>query len=82
MIKIKSIAPAKLNLFLDVTGKRENGYHEIDSVMQSVSLADELTVEIANGSGIDVVCSSSFAPSGEKNIVWRAADKYLSENKI
>ena len=75
-------APAKLNLFLDVTGRRDNGYHEIDSIMQSVSLIDELNIEIDSGSGIEVACSSPFAPSGEKNIVWRAAEKYLTENKI
>lgn len=82
MTKIRELAPAKLNLFLDVTSKRENGYHEIDSVMQSVSLCDEIIMEIDNGDGIEVSCSSPFAPSGSDNIVWRAADRYLNANKI
>ena len=82
MKKIVEFAPAKLNLFLDVTGRRENGYHEIDSIMQTVSLCDEINIFIDSGEGIEVVCNSPFAPSGKENIIWRAADKYLSENKI
>lgn len=82
MKTIKACAPAKLNLFLDISGKRENGYHEIDSVMQSVSLSDELNIQIDNGSGVEVLCSSCFAPNGRENIVWRAADRYLTENGI
>ena len=82
MKKIVEFAPAKLNLFLDVTGRRENGYHEIDSIMQTVSLCDEIRMEIDGGCGIDVICESPFAPDGKDNIMWRAADKYLSENKI
>lgn len=82
MNKIIEFAPAKLNLFLDVTGRRENGYHEIDSVMQTVSLCDKIEMEIDRGDGIEVFCDSPFAPGGKENIIWRAADKYLSENKI
>ena len=82
MKKITESAPAKLNLFLDVTSKRENGYHEVDSVMQTVSLCDEINIEIDDGIGIEVICDSPYAPAGKDNIIWRAADKYLSENKI
>jgi len=82
MIKLTGRAPAKLNLFLDVTSKLDNGYHEIDSVMQSVSLCDEIDLEINNGSGVEVSCDSPFAPSGNDNIVWRAADRYMAANKI
>ena len=81
MKKINEYAPAKLNLFLDVTSKKENGYH-VDSVMQSVSLYDEINILIDEGIGIEVVCNSPYAPTGKDNIIWRAADKYLSENKI
>lgn len=82
MNKIIEFAPAKLNLFLDVTGRRENGYHEIDSVMQTVGLCDKIDMEIDDGDGIEVSCDSPFAPNGKENIIWRAADKYLSQNKI
>ena len=42
---IKILAPAKINLTLDITGKLSNGYHTVDMVMQSVGLYDEITVE-------------------------------------
>lgn len=75
-------AYAKINLFLDITGRRENGYHEIDGVMQTVDLCDDIALTVGSGEGIEVVCDSGFAPNGKENIVYRAADKYLSANDI
>lgn len=75
-------AYAKINLFLDAVGKRPNGYHEIDSIMQTVDLCDEVEISVGEGEGTEVICSSPFAPSGKDNIAWRAAELYLSENKI
>ena len=65
---------AKINLCLAVTGKREDGYHFIDSVMQSVSLFDTLTVEKADE--INVTCSKSEF-SGQKNIAYTAAKAFF-----
>ena len=79
MEKMELLAYAKINLTLDVTGRLPNGYHRIDSFMQSVSLADKLTVEIKQGSGIEVGCRSSYAPDGKDNIVYRAVQRYLQE---
>ena len=53
MATIKVSAPAKLNLTLDVLGRREDGYHEMKMVMQSVSLCDTLTLTIEPGEGIE-----------------------------
>ena len=75
-------ACAKINLFLDITGRRENGYHEIDGVMQTVDLCDEIVLTVWHGEGIEVTCNSEFAPDGKENIVYRAAEKYLSANDI
>ena len=75
-------AYAKINLFLDITGRRENGYHEIDGVMQTVDLCDEITMTVESGEGIEVVCDSAYAPDGKENIVYRAAEKYLIANDI
>ena len=61
---------AKINLFLDVKGKREDGYHELDSVFQSVSLFDEITLSL-NNEGVSVVCDNDEL-SGEDNIVYKA----------
>lgn len=70
---------AKVNLCLAVTGKRADGYHIIDSVMQSISLYDTLTLEKADG--IKVVCSKSEF-SGEKNIAYKAAKAFFDYTGI
>jgi 4-diphosphocytidyl-2-C-methyl-D-erythritol kinase len=66
-------APAKINLGLTVLGPRTDGYHEIESVMQSVSLADTLLFEPAPGSGWSFSCSDPGL-SGKDNLVCRAAE--------
>lgn len=79
----KRLAYAKINLYLDVLGKMENGYHEIESVMQSVSLCDELTLTLCDGDGIEITSNSKNMPLNEKNLVYKAAVKflaYLNEN--
>ena len=82
MKTVKLSAYAKINLFLDITGRRENGYHEIDGVMQTVDLCDDITLAVSEGEGIEVLCNSSYAPAGKENIVYRAAEKYLLANDI
>jgi len=66
-------SPAKINLFLEVLGKRPDGYHELVTVMQRVSLHDVLTLE-PRPSGIEITCSDPSIPTDEGNLVWRAAD--------
>ena len=63
-------AYAKINLSLEVLGKRDDGYHEICTIMQTVDLADELTISPANK--LEVLCGDPDS-SGEHNIVWDAA---------
>jgi len=75
---IKLRAYAKLNLTLKINGKRQDGYHDIDSVMQSISLHDEVDIKPAD-SGINVSCS---IPGIEKNIARTAAELFLSETEI
>ena len=78
--KMKIKAYAKINLFLDVVAKRENGFHDIESVMQTISLADDLDINVEHADNeptLTVECDSDYAPSGEDNIVYRAARKYL-----
>lgn len=76
MEKIIMTAPAKINLMLNVTGRRGDGYHTLDTVMQSISLCD--TVEISRNSSGDVTvdCTDKSVPCGEsakKNIAFKAA---------
>ena len=66
-------APAKLNLTLDVLGKRDDGYHEMKMVMQSVSLADTLTLETAPGEGVALSTHLGFLPVDGRNLAAAAA---------
>lgn len=64
-------APAKINLALDVISKRPDGYHQVDMVMQSIELADQLTLEPA--ANIELSCDNPEIPKNETNLAWRAA---------
>ena len=73
MATITVLAPAKLNLTLDVLGRREDGYHEIKMVMQLVSLADEVTITVEPGEGIALRTDLGFLPVDERNLAVAAA---------
>ncbi len=69
-------APAKLNLTLDVLGRRKDGYHDLKMVMQSITLADTVRLE-KNGTGrVQVRSDLSFLPGGEKNLAGAAALRF------
>ncbi len=63
---------AKLNLFLHVTGKREDGYHELYSLMTKISLCDDLGIDFST-SEISVACNHSQVPSDASNLAYKAA---------
>ena len=67
---------AKLNLTLDILGKREDGYHDLRMVMQSITLADTLTLEENRGEGLRVNANLRFLPTGEKNLAAAAALRF------
>ena len=67
---------AKLNLTLDILGKREDGYHDLRMVMQSITLADTLTLEENRGEGLRVSANLRFLPTGEKNLAAAAALRF------
>lgn len=81
MERIVLAAHAKINLALDITGRRADGLHELDTIMQSVSLADEVELVKAPGTDIAVRCegavSGGVLPQGERNIAYRAARAYF-----
>ena len=67
---------AKINLHLAVLGKRDDGYHELLTVFQTVDLHDELTVELG-GTGVSLEVVEGEAPAGRDNLMVRAAEAYL-----
>ncbi len=66
------LAPGKINLFLDVTGRRPDGYHEVVTVIEPLDLADRLHIRTRR-EGISVTTDHPDVPGGEENIVFRAA---------
>lgn len=68
---------AKINLFLDVISKRADGYHNIDGVMQTVSLYDTVTVSVSEGEDeILLSCSDTSLPTDRRNLAYRAAESF------
>lgn len=81
MEKIIILAPAKINLFLNVGNRREDGYHNIETVMQTLTLFDRLEVcknDCKTEAVIDVRCRDFMAPDGAGNIVYRAASAFFA----
>lgn len=75
---LKIIANSKINLFLEITGKMSNGYHAVDTVMQSVSLSDSLELElIPKNDGIKLSCDMPMIPLDERNIAYKTAKAFL-----
>ena len=70
-------ACAKINLFLDITGLDGNGYHLIDSVMQSVTLCDEIEISEIDGKNIIIECDKEGIPCDERNITHKAAKAFF-----
>ncbi len=77
-LKVK--AYAKINLYLDVLGRRPDGYHNIRSLMQSISLADELTFEPADDMEIETLTGPKI--EREKNLIFKAAKALLEETGL
>ena len=79
MIKIK--CPAKINLTLEVLNKREDGFHNIKSIMQMISLYDysEIEEKKTKTSSIKLAGTSNEIPYNEQNLVWKAVDLFLKE---
>lgn len=66
-------AYAKINLTLDVLGKREDGYHDLKSVMQTVSLQDDIEIDVGTGKSWCLKCDKDGIPCDERNLAWKAA---------
>jgi 4-diphosphocytidyl-2-C-methyl-D-erythritol kinase len=80
MTEVRVLSPAKINLFLKILGERSDGYHEIQTLMQLVDLADEILLREAEaGIELRVAGLATGVPESEENLVWRAARLVLQQ---
>lgn len=77
MNAITELGFAKINLHLDIVGRREDGYHDVVTVMQSLSLCDRVTVSLREDAAITVGCNREGVPTDERNLAVRAARLYI-----
>jgi 4-diphosphocytidyl-2-C-methyl-D-erythritol kinase len=76
-------APAKINLSLEIKGRREDGFHEIETLMTPISLRDRLTIELNPGDeGVQFSCDDPSLPDDENNLVVRAARLFQKTTAI
>ncbi len=73
-IKFSVLAPAKINLTLRVTGRRPNGYHDLDMRMVKLSLCDEIDIEAGEGDLIEISADSPHVPNDASNSMWKAVE--------
>ncbi len=79
MTEIRVAAPAKINLFLEVLGRRGDGFHELETVFQTLTLADALDVALAAGApAVALEVAGADLPCDERNLAYRAARDYLA----
>jgi 4-diphosphocytidyl-2-C-methyl-D-erythritol kinase len=74
-------SPCKVNLLLNILGKRADGFHELETVLQPVNFCDELVFE-RGGYEIQLSCSDKTLPTDSRNLVFRAAENFLAAAKI
>lgn len=70
-------AYAKINLTLDVLDKRSDGYHDIKSVMQTISIRDDIEIDIGTGKEWKLLCDKPDIPTDESNLAWKAAKVFF-----
>ena len=80
-MRLEKKSPCKVNLILNILGKRADGFHELETVMQPVPVCDEMTFERA-GAGVKLTCTQPELPTDSKNLVHRAATSFLAAAKI
>lgn len=81
MITLHEGAFAKLNLTLDVLGKRPDGYHDLKSVMQTISIRDDIEIDLDTGKAWELFCDKEGIPTDESNLAWKAARIFFDTTK-
>src|SRR5882757_1619638 len=80
-MRLEKQSPCKVNLILNILGKRADGFHELETVMQPVNICDVMSFERA-GAGLQLTCSHPELPVDSKNLVHRAVTSFLAAAKI
>jgi len=73
VITLQEPAYAKLNLTLDILNKREDGFHEIESIMQQITLRDDIEIDLETGEDWKLECDQEGVPTDSENLAWKAA---------
>ncbi|HET9784767.1 MAG TPA: 4-(cytidine 5'-diphospho)-2-C-methyl-D-erythritol kinase, partial [Terriglobales bacterium] len=80
--RLRARACAKINLGLKIVGRRSDGFHELRTVFQTISLADELTCELERGRGVSLEARGLPVPLGRDNLAYRAAERVAEALKL
>ena len=81
-MKIEVLAPAKINLYLDVLSKRSDGYHNVSMIMQSIGIFDKITISLNNSHLINLTSNIIVTENISKNTAYISAKKFFSYTKI
>ncbi|MCE5324440.1 4-(cytidine 5'-diphospho)-2-C-methyl-D-erythritol kinase [bacterium] len=82
MDKVELVSYAKVNLTLEVSGKRADGYHEIDSIVQTIDITDDLIMTKAEPGVISVTCDTAGVPEGSGNIIYAACKEFFTRSGL
>jgi len=82
MTTLFEAAYAKINLTLDVLGKRQDGFHDLKSVMQTISIRDDIEIDVGTGKPWRLSCTNPDIPTNERNLAWKAAKIFYDTVKI
>ena len=81
MTTLQEPAYAKLNLTLDVLDKRDDGYHDLRSIMQTVSIRDDIEIDIGTNAPWELLCDREDIPTDNRNLAWKAAEVFCAAAK-
>ena len=79
---LKLLSPAKINLFLKVVSKRDDGYHNLASLFQAIDLCDNLTFQLTDQNQDHLICNDPFIPTDHRNLILKAANLFRQKTKL
>lgn len=80
-MRLEKNSPCKINLLLNILGRRPDGFHELETILHPVNVCDRLTFE-RDAHGVKLTCNDAALPTGEQNLVHRAMTAFLQAAKI